>query len=179
MQLGRLGVTIAVVLGVASASIPSRSFAADDEKKTVDATPKGTIGLGLLGAELGVAIPAIAGVNATWAYIVFPIVGAGGGAVAGYFLLDDPNHSKPAVAMMIAGLTLVIPTLVLAVAATAYDPDDEVEQAASLGTGALRFDGADVKLAVPGIGLEGLGQNNQTGKSHVSGASVSLVSGRF
>jgi hypothetical protein len=176
MQLRRMGVTIAVVLGVASASIPSRSFAADDDPKPVDATPKGTIGLGLLGAELGVAIPAVIGMDAAWAYIVFPIAGAAGGAVAGYFLIDDKNSPEAAVAVLTAGLTLVIPTFVLAVAATAYDPDDEMEPTASLGTGAVRFDTDDVKLAVPGIGLV---QNNQPGKSHVSGASVSLVSGRF
>ncbi|HKU39305.1 MAG TPA: hypothetical protein VJR89_14185 [Polyangiales bacterium] len=178
MQLRQLGVTIAVVLGVASiVAVPARSYAADDDEKPtpVDATPKGTIGLGLLGAELGVAIPAIIGVDATWAYIVFPAVGAGGGAVAGYFLIDDKDHAEAAVALLTAGLTLVIPTLVLAVAATSYDPDDEIEQA-SLGTGALRFDQGALKLAAPGIGLV---QNTQAGKSHVSGLSLSVVSGRF
>lgn len=177
MQLRRLGVTIAVVLGVATvAALPARSFAADAEPTPVDATPKGTIGLGLLGAELGVAVPAIIGMNAWWAYVVFPAVGAGGGAVAGYFLLDKPNHPEVAVAVMTAGLTLVIPTLVLAVAATAYDPDDDIEKQASLGTGALRVDQGQLKLAAPGFGLV---QNTQAGKSHVSGLSISVLSGRF
>ena len=179
MQLRRLGVTIAVVLGVASVSIPSRSFAQEDDEAAgtpVDAVPKGTIGLGLLGAELGVAIPAIFGVKAGWAYIVFPIVGAAGGAVAGYFAIDDPNHPELAVALMTAGLTLVIPTLVLAVAATSYDPDDDMEEAASLGTGAVRFDAGKLSLATPGVGVV---QNSQPGKSNVTGLNVSLVSGRF
>src|SRR4051812_3577703 len=126
MQLRQLGVTIAVVLGVASASIPCRSLAEDKPPEKLEATPKGTIGVGLLGAELGAAIPALIGVKAAWAYVVFPIASAGGGAVAGYFLLDDPNHPQAAVAFMVAGLTLVIPTLVLVAARTAYDPDDEV-----------------------------------------------------
>jgi len=178
MQLRRLGVTIAVVFGVALASVPARSFAQDEdnEPNPVDATPKGTIGLGLLGAELGVAIPALIGVKAGWAYLVFPIAGAAGGACAGYFLLDDPNHTEAAVAFMIGGLTLVIPTLVLAVAATSYDPDDDIEQSASLGTGALRFDAGELSLAAPGVGVV---QDSRVGKPHVSGVSVSLVSGRF
>src|SRR5688572_25077802 len=115
MQLRRLGVTIAVVFVVASVAIPSGAFAQEKAKpEAIEATPKGKIGMGLLGAELGVVIPAIIGVDAAWAYIVFPILGAGGGAVAGHFLLDEKNHAEAAVAVMAAGLTLIIPTLVLA-----------------------------------------------------------------
>ncbi len=87
---------------------------------------KGVVGLGLIGAELGFAVPALAGMDQTWAFIVFPAVGAAGGATAGYFLLEGEGKSVGAnVALLATGLALVIPTMVVTLSATAYDPDDE------------------------------------------------------
>jgi hypothetical protein len=87
---------------------------------------KGVVGLGLIGAELGFAVPALAGMDQTWAYIVFPAVGAAGGATAGYFLLEGEGKSVGAnVALLATGLALIIPTMVVTLSATAYDPDDE------------------------------------------------------
>lgn len=91
----------------------------------IDATPKGTIGLGIMGAELGFAVPALAGLHDAWAFVVFPLIGAGGGAVAGYFLIDNKDNEKAAVGVLAASMALVIPTLVLTLAMTAYDPEDE------------------------------------------------------
>ncbi len=87
---------------------------------------KGVVGLGLIGAELGFAVPALAGMDQTWAFIVFPAVGAAGGATAGYFLLEGEGKSIEAnVALLATGLALIIPTMVVTLSATAYDPDDE------------------------------------------------------
>lgn len=91
----------------------------------IDATPKGTIGLGVIGAEIGFAVPALAGLHDAWAFVVFPLIGAGGGAVAGYFLIDNNDNEKAAVGVLAASMALVIPTLVLTLAMTAYDPEDE------------------------------------------------------
>lgn len=176
MLLRRLGVTIAVVLSVACAIAPSTGWAQEDvEPEKLDADPKGKVGLGLLGAELGVVVPALIGVDELWAYIVFPIAGAAGGAVAGHFLVDDGNHAELSVALLAAGMTLVIPTLVLAAAATAYDPEEDMDQA-SLGTGALRLDRGEVKWAAPGMSVL---PDGKAGKLHVSGVHLSLLSGRF
>src|SRR5688500_519235 len=38
----------------------------------VDPDLKGVIGLGLIGAEIGFIVPALAGLHDTWAFIVFP-----------------------------------------------------------------------------------------------------------
>ncbi len=97
---------------------------------------KGVVGLGLFGAELGFAIPALAGMDETWAYIVFPAVGAAGGATAGYFLLEGAGKSAELnVATLAIGLALIVPTMVITLSATAYDPDDEaaVEQEDEVG----------------------------------------------
>jgi hypothetical protein len=99
---------------------------------------KGKIGLGLIGAELGFVIPALAGMEDTWAYIVFPIVGAAGGAVAGHFLIDQnfgPGEGEVPVAILAAGMALVVPTMVLTLALTAYDPGDEGVDAGDDGDG--------------------------------------------
>jgi hypothetical protein len=93
---------------------------------------KGVIGLGLFGAELGFAIPALAGLDETWAFIVFPIAGAGIGATVGYFALETGTEelAEVNVAVLAIGMALIIPTMVITLSATAYDPDDEeaVEQ---------------------------------------------------
>ena len=93
---------------------------------------KGVIGLGLFGAELGFAIPALAGLDETWAFIVFPIAGAGIGATVGYFALETGTDklAEVNVAVLAIGMALIIPTMVITLSATAYDPDDEeaVEQ---------------------------------------------------
>jgi hypothetical protein len=179
MQLRRLGVIIAVVCGVVFSTSPSHSFAQsnrDEQPESIDADPKGKVGLGLLGAELGVAIPAIIGMDAWWAYVVFPVVGAAGGAIAGHFLVDEKDKAELSVVLLTAGMTLVIPTLVLAAAATAYDPEEELSDQASLGSGAVRLDSGALTLAPPGISVL---PDAQSGKLNVSGVRVSLMSGRF
>jgi len=104
---------------------PSVVHAQDTADAELEAMPKGAIGLGLLGAELGTMIPAWAGMSQTWGYIVFPMVGAAGGALAGYYLLDSPNQTTWSVVTLAAGMAMIIPTIVISLSATAYDPDQE------------------------------------------------------
>ncbi len=56
---------------------------------------------------------------------MFPVVGAAGGAVAGYFLLDNNNLTTWSVFSLSAGLALIVPAVVITLAATAYSPHDE------------------------------------------------------
>ena len=116
---------LAAALTVAFGSAPSRVEAQPTMPEQIDATPKGTIGLGIMGAELGFAVPALAGLHDAWAFVVFPLIGAGGGAVAGFYLIDNKDNEKAAVGVLAASMALVIPTLVLTLAMTAYDPEDE------------------------------------------------------
>ena len=120
---------MACVLAVAAAafvfSTPSTAQAQDDEVVQIQSGFKATVGLGLVGAELGFAIPALAGLHKPWAFAVFPIVGAGIGATLGYFLIDKNENPRTSVAMLAIGIALIIPTFILVVAMTAYDPDDE------------------------------------------------------
>ncbi|MFT5358071.1 MAG: hypothetical protein ACI9KE_005308 [Polyangiales bacterium] len=104
---------------------PTGAFAQDPVGEQVTSSPKGLIGLGLIGAELGLVIPAAAGLDDTWALVTFPLVGAVGGAIAGHFLIDNNDKPKIGVAMLVTGLALVVPALVLTLSLNAYDPDDE------------------------------------------------------
>lgn len=179
-------VSIAIVtLGLVCSSTLSRA----QDRVPVPADFKGAVGLGLVGAELGAVIPALAGVDATWAYIVFPVVGAAGGAVGGYFAIDHAGHAQLSVAALTLGMALVIPALVVTLSLTAYDPGSEADegeahneklrrarQLAAAGPGMLRVSRGELALATPGIALVP-GQVSQPWR--VSGVSLSLFSGQF
>lgn len=93
----------------------------------VQSVPKGAIGLGMIGAEIGFVLPAVIGLHEAWAFIVFPLALGAGGAVGGYFAFDEPNSPEAGVAMLAAGIALIIPALVLTLALTTYDPGGEDE----------------------------------------------------
>jgi hypothetical protein len=116
-----LSASLAVLpLGLAVFLAPARA-SADIGKDEASGTAKGTVGGGLLGAELVLAIEAAVGVQNPWLYVVGGVVGAGGGAVGGYFIEQD---ASPRVSMLLlaGGLTLAIPTTVAVLSATAYEP---------------------------------------------------------
>jgi hypothetical protein len=191
------------MVSLAVMALPAVSGARAQGKK-VEADYKGAVGLGLVGAELGAVIPALAGVDATWAYIVFPAVGAAGGAVAGYFAIDNAGHAELSVAALTVGMALVIPALVVTLWATAYDPDDSPNATrsggpglasrghlprprlsaqaqrrvslASAGAGMLRLADGELALATPGLALV---PSVQRGEMRLAGVNVSLLSGRF
>jgi hypothetical protein len=106
-------------LGLAVLLAPARASAIGEEDASGNL--KGTIGGGLLGAELVLAIEAAVDVQNPWLYVVGGVVGAGGGAVGGYFIEQD---ASPRVSMLLlaGGLTLAIPTTVAVLSATSYEP---------------------------------------------------------
>lgn len=162
---------------------------------TVDSTPKGTIGLGLVGAELGLIVPAAFGADEVWALTIFPVLGAAGGAVAGYFTLDEPGREKGSVAALVTGMAGVIPALLLTVKALRYDPDDEKipevdpyaarrRDIARAGSGLLKRSQHGLHVAVPGFTIEGPSiprklDSTKLGTSPVTNVHVSVFSGVF
>jgi hypothetical protein len=188
-----------VTVGLACS--PARSFA-QTTRDTVPADYKAAVGLGLVGAELGAVLPAVFGFEPWWGYLLFPVVGAAGGAVAGYFAIDKPGHVEASVATLTAGMALVIPALVITLSLTAYDAESDIDdqaratpkpgaqlaravraqqltaarRRARAGSGMVRLDGGELALAVPGIALT---PTRAAEPWRVTGASVSLLSGQF
>lgn len=187
------------VMTVGLSCLPARTFA--QSRDLVPADYKAAIGLGLVGAELGAVLPAAFGLRAWWGYVLFPVVGAAGGAVAGYFAIDKPGHVEASVAMLTAGMALVIPALVVTLSLTAYDAESEVDEQqarakpgvqlarsakaqqlmaarrrARAGSGMVRLDQGELALAMPGIALT---PTRPAEPWRVTGASVSLLSGQF
>jgi hypothetical protein len=158
------GVVLAVVLSLSASSRLAHAQALPSE--TIRATPKATIGLGLVGAELGLIIPSAAGLTKPWALTVFPAVGAAGGALTGYFALDEPGRAKGSVAALVVGLAGVLPAILVAVRGVrkerqeAYEPPtvevrSEKEQRAfelvEAGPGLLRRSRSGLRVAMPGV----------------------------
>ena len=180
-----------VLLGALLDSTPAAVQDAADETKTeVKPDFKGAVGLGLIGAELGFVIPALAGAKGVWPYIVFPVAGAAGGAVAGYFLLEKgEGHPELAVAALTVGMALAIPALVATVAATAYRPPEQIETArlrarelAKGGPGLVRFADGSLRLAPPAISSGPTltpRQALRTGERRVSSVRVAMLSAQF
>ncbi len=75
------------------------------------------------GAEVVLLIESFADVKPSWPWIVFPILGAGGGGVGGYFL--EKNAPKGAVALLVTSMVLLIPTTVAVSIARAYEAEEE------------------------------------------------------
>ncbi len=140
--IGTLG---AVAAAGALTFVPAQA-AAQEESNAVSATGKGIAGGAMLGAELVMITTAIIGVDDWWPYVVFGAVGAGGGAVGGYFVEDaiGDGSAEPALYMLAGGMALVVPTLVAVLNATAYDPTEEEDEASE---GA----GEEEPSATPGI----------------------------
>ncbi|MCA9530434.1 MAG: hypothetical protein KC543_09885 [Myxococcales bacterium] len=174
---------LCAALSVGAAASPRAALAqtvtpTTAKRSTIDAKPKGTIGLGILGAEVGLIVPALAGLDKAWALTVFPIVGAGAGAAVGWFAIDDKGHSKAAVGVLVGSIAMFVPTVVATVALTRYKPGDEkpvagvrgqnavqavldltraqMDRAAlgvDVGTGALRLTSAGLELRAPGVSI--------------------------
>ncbi len=108
-------------LALAFTLVTNTASAADVGKTESSAKGKGVVGGALLGAELVCGVEAVAGVKSPWAYLGGGVLGAVGGGIGGHFV--ETNGSPRASMLMLAGgLTLVIPTIVGVLSATAYRP---------------------------------------------------------
>lgn len=174
----------AIVFAFALAALSGTAFSGSASAQTngddIKGNIAGTVGLGLIGAEVGLLlVPACKLQEHWWAWAVFPTVLAAGGAVAGA-LLFDPGSPKPAVTLSLlgAGIALAIPAIVGAVALK--DKRNNAAEALE-GGGVLRF-GSRSRWGVPSVGsapVYSSAERTRFGVSQRSMVNVSLVSGRF
>jgi len=163
----RFGCAIALAAVITLSAIPSVAEAQSEVFTDIRATPKGTIGLGLIGAELGLIIPSAAGLNEAWALSVFPVIGAAGGALAGYYGLDRNGHEKASVAVLSVGLAGVIPAILVTVRGVRkerqerWEPTPQIQlrsekeqrqfETVEAGPGLLRRSRSGLRVAAPGV----------------------------
>lgn len=191
-SLATKSVVLLAAIAALAAATPAFAQDADAPKEApLKADFKGAVGCGMLGAELGFVIPALAGAKGWWPYVVFPVLGAGGGAVGGYFALEKGDgHPELAVGALTLGMALVVPAMVATIAATSYRPPEEIQGAnakrmralAQSGDGLVRWSGESLALAPPAITVaesQSARQALRTGTSRTSTMRVSLLSGRF
>lgn len=157
MRLHRLTVLAALAaalyLSLAAAPASAQCMSGDPMCNEVGAAGKGIMGGLLIGAEIGLMTNALivsAGVRELdewWAWILWPAVFGAGGAVAGYFALEDPTYGmsmtrgspEGAVALFAIGMALIVPTFVGVLALTAYTPGPDTGD----GTGATGDEDAE------------------------------------
>lgn len=167
---------------------------ASAQNDRVQAGHKGMIGLGLVGAELGFYVPTAFGLTETWSLITFPVVGAAGGAVGGFYL-DRANSRAASVSVLVVGLALAVPTVILTVGNTRYSTDDlrsdtealerrlQMERRLLAGNGLLRRVDGRFQLAMPGIDIgPAIASSPGDGTSprpHGTFVGMTLLSGAF
>jgi hypothetical protein len=170
----------ALVFACAVALLSAQAQVARADGDEVKGNIAGTIGLGLLGAEVGLLLPpAFKLQDRWWAWVLFPTVCAAGGAVAGA-LAFDPGSPSPAVTVSLlgAGLALAIPAIVGAVA---LKDKRQAQDAATESGGVLRF-GSNRHWGVPAVGTRPLyssAERLRYGVQQRTMVQVPLVSGRF
>ncbi len=125
MRKAAIAVSLAALAGSIVATLPRESSA--QNVNPIAPTGKGIVGCGLLGGEAVVMVEAAAGVHARWTYAVFPLLGAAGGAVGGYFLEQGSTSANLPVASLVLGLGLLIPTTIAFVSATSFRPETDAQ----------------------------------------------------
>lgn len=175
-----------VTLQASSASAQTAgggSGAVTSDGERIKGNAAGAVGLGLLGAELGLILTPTFGLQKHWwAWVLLPTVGAAGGAVAGA-LAFEPRSPGPAVTVTLlgVGLGLVIPAVVAALAIKDRRNNRQLENRLESG-GAIRLSKSGTKLGVPDLGVAQVYSQAEMQRFNTpqrSAYQVSLLSGRF
>ncbi len=180
-QLGSWVPFILAVLLLATAGSAQAQTTTPGER--VDGDIKGTVGLGLIGLEVGLLLPPLFKLqDETWAWIVFPVIGAAGGAAGGYFAFDQSNtKAEITVPVLAGGMALLIPALVGTLALSSYRDarEDEAEFPTS---GAIQLGKNGTRLGLPGVSVASVytpSEQLRYGVNQRAQMNVSLFSGRF
>jgi len=162
-------------------TLASQAPSARADGDVVKGNIAGTVGLGLLGAEVGLLLPpAFKLQDRWWAWVLFPTLGAVAGAVPGALLFDE-GSPKPAVTVSLlgAGMALAIPAIVGAVALKNKRDNAEPEYE---GGAVLRFGKVNSRWGVPAVGaapVYSAAEQSKFGLRQRTFLSLPLVSGRF
>lgn len=113
------GCLVAGALALTAALGTASSARADDTDGKIEIS--GTVGCGLLGAEVVLALESAFSVQPWWAYLAGGVVGAAGGAIGGVYLTPAADGQVSSY-LLAGGIVMIIPTTVAALSATAFAP---------------------------------------------------------
>lgn len=116
--------SLTALLALGLVSTLARSSAAETHGGNV---AKGTIGGGMLGAEVVMLTESAFRLRPGWMYVVGGVVGGGAGAYLGYRISDDSSNRPPAF-LLAGGIALIIPTVMGVLTATQYEPPEPLER---------------------------------------------------
>ncbi len=178
--------TLAAVLmldsGSASAQTGNPRVTTDGEE--VDGDLKGTIGLGLIGMEVGLLLPPLLKLHDKWwAWTLFPVLGAAGGAVGGLLAFEGgtPNRNVT-IPILAVGIALVIPAIVGSLAIKSRRDASDMRVANDAGTGLVRFNRGGTYLRTPALTVASTYQVDSrvvAAPQRATNVHVPLLSGRF
>ena len=155
---------------------------AQEAAPQIGTSPKGSIGLALVGAELGLAVPAALRVKNPWILSATGVVGAAGGALAGHYLLDKRETGATralSISFLALGLAGLVPTTLLVVRTSRYVPPSAEGGASDAalrdaGGGLVRVAGGQVGLGLPAVMF-----SRAEFRRDVRETRFALLSGRF
>jgi len=171
------------LLALAIGTLSTETAYAQNNGDRIDGNIAGTVGLGLLGAEVGLFLtPAFNLQDHWWAWVLFPAVGAAGGAVAGA-LTFDPGSPEPAVTVAIlgAGMLLAVPAVVGASQWASARRANQMDEAQN-GGGLLRFGKRGASFGAPSIVTAQVFSPTEQARYNLpqkTSTRLSLISGRF
>ncbi|HEY6880087.1 MAG TPA: hypothetical protein VI299_18815 [Polyangiales bacterium] len=170
-----------LLVGSLCATQVSPAFA-QDQGDRVKGDIAGTVGLGVLGAEVGLFLPPAFNLqDHWWAWVLFPAITAAGGAVAGAFAFE-PRSPEPAVTVSILGASflLAVPAIVGASALSTYRRDRDIDRAEA--GGLIRFSKRGPELGAPNLittSVFSQAEQARFGLPQKTSTRLTLVSGRF
>ena len=97
LRVAAISAALSIAVTAVTAVTPTHAHAQTMTPRQQRSGYKGMFSLGIFGAELGLVIPAAAGLDDWWALVVFPVIGATGGALAGlpvYLRITDEVDGK-------------------------------------------------------------------------------------
>jgi hypothetical protein len=179
--LAGMVLVLSLTLQTAGASAQDASDPVGPGEK-VKGNVAGTVGLGLLGAELGLILTPTVGLqDHWWAWTLFPTLGAAGGVLAGVFAFDEGDPGPKVTASLLgAGLALALPAVVGAVAIRDRRRHGSMERIE--GGGVIRVGARGTRVGVPDVGtapVYTVAEQTRFGVAQRSAVRISLVSGRF
>ncbi len=146
---------------------------------------KGTIGLGLIGMEVGLLLPPLLKLhNEWWSWTVFPVVGGAVGALGGYFAFEGGSPDrKVTIPIFALGVALVIPAIVGSLAIKARRDASDMRAANDVGTGLVRFNRGGTYVRAPALSIATGYQQTDARlggqQQRATNVHVPLLSGRF